>query len=310
MQQLAALLHQFEPGSTPVESRALAGGLSARMTAVTLRRPDGRLHKMILRQPGDWAFQRNPQAAADEFRILNLLQELAVAAPKPYYLDASGEILGRPGLVLEYIDGRPDYAPVDVTAFACRAAEQLARIHAIPGPQPALSFLTHQADRLTRLLTNRPEKLDHSLDEGRIRDTLSAVWPLPQLNETVLLHGDFWPGNWLWRDGRLVAVVDWEDARLGDPLVDVAVTRLDLLLILGPEVMDAFTRCYRTLTAVDFSHLPYWDLYAALRPAHRIDQWAGGWPELGRNDITEATMRAGHQWFVAQIDAVLGNDRG
>ena len=26
----------------------------------------------------------------------------------------------------------------------------------------------------------------------------------------MLLHGYLWPGNLLWQDGRLVAVVDWE----------------------------------------------------------------------------------------------------
>jgi aminoglycoside phosphotransferase (APT) family kinase protein len=35
-----------------------------------------------------------------------------------------------------------------------------------------------------------------------------------------LLHGDYWPDNTLWRDGRLVCVIDWEDAALGDPLAD------------------------------------------------------------------------------------------
>jgi aminoglycoside phosphotransferase (APT) family kinase protein len=33
----------------------------------------------------------------------------------------------------------------------------------------------------------------------------------------------------LWRDGRIVAVIDWEDAQVGDPLADLANTRLELL---------------------------------------------------------------------------------
>ena len=32
-----------------------------------------------------------------------------------------------------------------------------------------------------------------------------------------LLHGDYWPGNVLWQQGRLAAVLDWEDAALGGP---------------------------------------------------------------------------------------------
>ncbi len=33
----------------------------------------------------------------------------------------------------------------------------------------------------------------------------------------------------LWKDGQLVAVIDWEDAPLGDPLADVANSRLESL---------------------------------------------------------------------------------
>jgi aminoglycoside phosphotransferase (APT) family kinase protein len=37
-----------------------------------------------------------------------------------------------------------------------------------------------------------------------------------------VLHGDYWPGNVLWRDGRLVGVIGWEEAAFGDPLADLA----------------------------------------------------------------------------------------
>ena len=56
----------------------------------------------------------------------------------------------------------------------------------------------------------------------RIRDMLASAWPFPRPNPPALLHGDYWPGNILWKDGRLAAVIDWEDACLGDPLVDLA----------------------------------------------------------------------------------------
>lgn len=129
---------------------------------------------------------------------------------------------------------------------------------------------------------------------------MEPVWPLSQTNEPVLLHGDHWPGNILWRDGRIAAVIDWEDAALGDPLDDVAISRLEILWAFGIEAMQDFTARYRAMTAVDFVNLPYWDLYAALRPASKIAEWAEGWPEWGRTDITEATMREGHRRFIAQ----------
>ncbi|MGT5522875.1 phosphotransferase family protein, partial [Escherichia coli] len=89
-----------------------------------------------------------------------------------------------------------------------------------------------------------------------------AAWPFYQQNKSVLLHGDFWPGNVLWKDGQLVAVIDWEDAQIGDPLADLGNSRLEILWASGSEAMHSFTRHYQAMTDIDFSNLPYWDLFA------------------------------------------------
>ena len=83
-----------------------------------------------------------------------------------------------------------------------------------------------------------------ALREGMLRQLLHRHWPPPVPERTVLLHGDFWAGNLLWRDATIVAVIDWEEAATGDPLTDVATTRLDLLWAFGPGAMTAFTDHY------------------------------------------------------------------
>ena len=70
---------------------------------------------------------------------------------------------------------------------------------------------------------------------------MAAAWPLVRRNPAVLLHGDFWPGDVLWQAGRLTAVLDWEDAQVGDPLADVGNTRLEFLWAFGREAMQQFT---------------------------------------------------------------------
>lgn len=163
-----------------------------------------------------------------------------------------------------------------------------------------LSFLPSQERTVAEMLARRPATLDDSLDEPRIRDVLEAVWPLPQRNQPVLLHGDYWPGNTLWRDDRLVAVIDWEDVAPGDPLADLGNARLEILWAYGSSAMHAFTRRYRALMPhVDVSCLPYWDLIAALRPAGKLSQW-------GLDPQTEQTMRARHKRFVDQALQALG----
>ena len=118
----------------------------------------------------------------------------------------------------------------------------------------------------------------------------------------VLLHGDFWPGNVLWRDGRLAAVIDWEDATLGDPLADLAISRLEILWAFGIDAMFRFTHHYQSITPFDFANLAYWDLCAALRPASKIAEW-------GLDDMTEKAMREGHRLFVAQAFEMLSDGR-
>ncbi|HEX6386312.1 MAG TPA: phosphotransferase, partial [Anaerolineae bacterium] len=118
------------------------------------------------------------------------------------------------------------------------------------------------------------------------------------------LHGDFWPGNTLWQDGRLVAVIDWEDAKLGDPLVDLAISRLDIVWIFGIKAMNSFTDYYQSMMAIDYSNLPYWDLCAALRlvrlAGSNLAVWAAYFSPFGRHDITEQTMMESYRFFVGQ----------
>jgi aminoglycoside phosphotransferase (APT) family kinase protein len=109
----------------------------------------------------------------------------------------------------------------------------------------------------------------------------------------VLLHGDYWPGNILWRDGQLVAIIDWEDAKVGDPLADLGYTRLEILWAFGIDAMHQFTDHYLSLAAIDVTHLPYWDLCAALRPASKIGKWAA-------DDDVEKRMRERHRVFITQ----------
>ena len=118
--------------------------------------------------------------------------------------------------------------------------------------EETLRFLPRQGGGLSR----RPEVLDDSLSEGQVREAMEALWPLPQRNPSVLLHGDFWPGNVLWQDDVLAAIIDWEHARLGDPLYDLAESRLEILWAFGLNAMHRFTQSYlASMPSVDCTHL-------------------------------------------------------
>lgn len=143
-------------------------------------------------------------------------------------------------------------------------------------------------------LARPPAAPDDALGEGTIRAAL-AGWPPADATAPQPLHGDYWPGNVLWRAGRLAAIIDWEDAALGDPLADLANCQFELLWAWGRGAMQQFTAEYLAAAPIDTAALgragSCGQRSAAVRQA----------AELGpRAPEDERRMRELHGWFVAQ----------
>jgi aminoglycoside phosphotransferase (APT) family kinase protein len=240
-----------------------------------------------VRRHGEVDRSHNPHIARDEFRLLEIAQTHGLAAPRPYYVDESGDLFPTPVVVIDYVEGETVFAPSDLSGYLAQMAEHLARIHGVPY-SPELAFLPSQ----DKGFGERPVRLDSSLNEEGIRDALETACPLTQVNRSTLLHGDYWPGNILWREGTLAAVIDWEDARAGDPLADLGNARLEILWAFGPEAMGEFTNQYIARATRDLTHLPFWDLAAALRPCGKLADW-------GLDASAERRMRELHTVFVS-----------
>jgi len=280
------LVRKIDPTFELLKTWPLAGGVSAEITGIEVRRPDGQVTKLLVRRHGEVDRAQNPNIARDEFKLLRIAQAHGLAAPKAYYVNESCDLFSTPVLVIEYVEGNTEFVSADLGRYLGQMAAELVRIHGVHD-SPELSFLPRQ----DKGFGERPETLDISLSEDRIREALESAWPLDRVNAPVLLHGDYWPGNILWHEGKLAAVIDWEDARVGDPLADLASCRLELLWAFGEDAMNMFTTAYQSLTAIDVSNLPYWDLCAALRPCGNLASW-------GLDAETEQRMRLRHTSFV------------
>ena len=298
------LVEKVAPKGKLLRTWPLEGGISAQMTAFEVENAHGQNQKMILRHPAAATVRRNPYAARDEFKLLEMARTLGLDVPAPLYLEQAEDPSPASFLVIEYIEGQIVFSPPDIENYIFQLARNLAQIHKVDCAALDLSFLEEGILEFADALGERPEIMDESLDEERIRDTLEVVWPIPQRNESTLLHGDYWPGNIIWQDDQLAAVIDWEDAECGDPLKDLAISRLDLLWIFGKDAMMIFTDHYQSMTTFDFSSLPYWDLCAALRfirmAGPQIADWAAFFAPYGRDDITEESIREHVRFFIRQ----------
>ena len=300
-EQISLLLRAANPHWRLVRTWPLQGALSATVSAIEVEQGDGGRLTIVLRQYGAANLQADPHAAVSEYRLLRLLSAAGLPVPRPYYADESCAIVSGPCLLQEFIDGERLDDPPDLSDFAGQLAAFLAGLHDTDFAPADVGFLADVSDDVARRLGTRPSPADEFLHETAVRAALTKSWPPRPVNPRVILHGDYWPGNVLWRNGNLAGVIDWEDALLGDPLADLSIARLELGWLYGPATMNTFTRQYLALRpGLDTEALPLWDLRAALRAgSFKLDSW-------GLPAANVASMRAAHREFAASALRQLG----
>jgi aminoglycoside phosphotransferase (APT) family kinase protein len=239
--------------------------------------------------------------AESEFRALALATDHGVPAPSPIWIDRIGLFPER-AVVTSFIEAAVLLQPSDPLDWASQLAETLVRIHEIvPGPEdrdvfPALP----QGEGPHEDEGQEPIGWQHPLTEQLRTTRLDATSTLqPEL--PVYTHHDYWPGNTLWRDEHLVAVVDWEGGVIGDPAIDVATCSFDIAILGLEDAASHFVEVYRQLSARALPNLAYWDLMAVGRPLPDIAIWVPGWQAMGIDiDVDEARDR-----HTALIEAAL-----
>lgn len=182
------------------------------------------------------------------YDLLEALAAMNYPAPRPLGLLPT-EWLGREGYLSEFVQGHaPDPWRASGRAFIDKRGEtietelitRLAEIHALPIEQLPLSI---RANAGTEAFGQR-ERRRWSEVVGRSEifsgDPLIAyadAWleaNCPGHSGETLIHGDYRIGNLVFDDeGRIVSVLDWELAEIGDPIYDVATLCSPALEIAG-----------------------------------------------------------------------------
>jgi len=243
-EQADQLVRALRPDLRLVRMRPLTGAVSSKVTCIEVRGAGGFRCTLVLRQYGAASLRAEPRVAGNEYRLLKLLSAAGLPVPRPVLADESGAIVPGSCLLMVYIDGERVHNPADLPSFARQLAAALAAVHDCGLTRADVPFLPDIGDRVSDELETGPRAREGVVPETAIRSALRASWPPHQVNTPVVLHGDYWPGNVLWRDGRLVGLIDWEEAAFGDPLADLANIRLEIAWHFGTAVMDTLTGEY------------------------------------------------------------------
>ena len=193
-------------------------------------------HRIVVRRPATVALDRADEGMRREFRLLSALEGTPVPHPSPIALCDDRDVLGCVFYAMSYVDGFLPTEPLPSEwataesrrAMSFSAVDAMAALHAVDWRQRGLEDLGriegfHKRQR-TRWLTQYyayPSQLLPGIDDvgSWLESNPPAEWT------AAIMHGDVNGNNMLIAREHppvVAALLDWETATIGDPLLDLA----------------------------------------------------------------------------------------
>lgn len=201
---------------------------------------DGFTRAFVLRRPPRGVAAGTAHDIGREFGLLRVLHPLNVPVPQPLALCEDSSLIGAPFYIMAHVDGvilrgaSPPELPKDEAAsqlllrtLSHAFVQTLATLHAVDVTQPPLSALGRPAGYVQRQVQgwSRRWHAAYTDDVPALDDV--AQWldeRRPPDRDAALIHNDFKFDNLVLDPtslSRVVAILDWEMATLGDALMDL-----------------------------------------------------------------------------------------
>jgi aminoglycoside phosphotransferase (APT) family kinase protein len=195
--------------------------------------------ELVLRRPPFGAAIKTAHDMGREYMILSHLQRVYPKVPRTLFYCDDETVLGAPFYVMERIQGVilrtvvPD-AMIPPPALMGRIAgafiDNLVELHAVDYQAAGLGNLGRPAGYVQRQIEGWTRRYAHAQTDDVPELERVAAWlseHRPPESGAALIHNDYKynnlvldPNDW----SRIVAVLDWEMATLGDPLMDLGTT--------------------------------------------------------------------------------------
>jgi len=175
-----------------------------------------------------------------EFRVLKALMSTDMKSPKVFWFEPDPAVMGRPFYVMERVLGEVPVPPMKDEKQVLFADEKirrtlaedfvdiLVRLHRVDWRALGLDFLGDPGPgkgSAREQVKYWEDNIRHDQLEPHPVVTQAVLWlkdHLPEAEKTSIIHGDYRTGNYISRDGRIQAILDWEFVHLGDPMEELA----------------------------------------------------------------------------------------
>jgi aminoglycoside phosphotransferase (APT) family kinase protein len=298
---LAATVPELVPAGARVSVRQFPAGFSNLTYLVSIAGEDG-TRAYVLRRPPRGVKPGIAHDMGREHSILAALHPLGVPVPRPIVRCDDASVIGAPFYLMEFVDGvilrgpTPSDVRVDTGASidVQRALSEtfvatLNQLHAVDvrrGPLAALGkpdgYVQRQVDGWTRRWhASRTEDVP---DVETVAKWLAAH--IPHSQDAVLLHNDFKYDNLVLDCGtmrQVVAILDWEMATIGDPLMDLGTSLaywveaadapifrslgLGVTALPGSYTRAELVRAYAEASGRDVTNAPYYYVFGLFKVA-------------------------------------------
>lgn len=194
---------------------------------------------VVVRRPPFGAHAKGGHDMGREFAVLSRLAGHYPLAPAPLAFDESGDVIGAPFYVMERIRGvilrrqvppGIDLAPDVMTRLSANLIDNLADIHLLDWEGLGFGEMRREGSYTERQVRGWARRMEDSrTDPTPVFDEVTAwlVAERPADRGAALIHNDYKFDNIVLAAddvGRIVGVLDWEMATVGDPLMDLGTT--------------------------------------------------------------------------------------
>ncbi|HEY1689179.1 MAG TPA: phosphotransferase family protein [Solirubrobacteraceae bacterium] len=233
LQPLQSFLDEHRLGAGPLQARPIGEGHS---NVTYLIEREGL--EVVLRRPPRPPLPPSAHDVLREARLLTALADTQARVPKVLAVCADEHVIGAPFYVMAKVEGEAIVSEVPATLddpehrrqIGEQLVDALAEIHGVDWQAAGLEGFGKPTGYLERQLRRfgglwELNKTREIAAVERVGQWLAKQMPAPDPQQpATIVHGDYRLGNTMFavtQPAKLLAVLDWEMATIGDPLADL-----------------------------------------------------------------------------------------